>query len=142
MRINTWSVTAACLLSLAGGLAGCATTRDVDEAERSVTLDQLPPAVRATAERMAAFGNGTIQEIEIETEDGLTVYEVQIGGPGGEIEVEIAPDGTILEVEFEDDDEGDDEDDDEDDDEGDDDDEDEGDGAGAAPGAGSAVIVK
>ncbi|MBA4120558.1 MAG: peptidase [Isosphaera sp.] len=132
MRINTWSVTAACLLSLAGGLAGCATTRDVDvdEAERSVTLDQLPPAVRATAERMAAFGNGTIQEIEIETEDGLTVYEVQISGPGGEIEVEIAPDGTILEVEFEDDDEG------------DDDDEDEGDGAGAAPGAGSAVIVK
>ena len=57
---------------------------------------------------------GQVQEIELETEDGSTVYEIEIIGAGGqEFEVEIAADtGTVIEVEAEDDDEDDDGDDD------------------------------
>ena len=49
---------------------------------------------------------GEVQEIELETEDGATVYEIEIiKADGKEYEVEIAADtGAVLEVEAEDDD--------------------------------------
>lgn len=128
MRQRAAWVTAGVLVGVAGGLFGCGSSQRVDETERSITADQLPPAVRATAERLAAFGGGRIGEIEIETEDGVTVYEVEISGPGGEIEVEIARDGTVLELEFEDED-------------GDDDDDEAGAGGGDGR-LGGAVVVE
>lgn len=53
---------------------------------------------------------GEVQEIELETEDGTTVYEIEIiKADGQEFEVEIAADtGAVIEVEAEDDDEDDD----------------------------------
>ncbi len=59
---------------------------------------------------------GEVQEIELETEDGMTIYEIEIlSADGQEFEVEIAADtGAVVEVEVEDAD-------DEDDDDGDDD---------------------
>lgn len=84
--------------------------------DRKLTLDQLPPAVKAAALKQA---NGVpIKEIEEETKKGKTVYEVEFGNT----EVTFDANGTVLssKVEKEDDD---DEDENEDEDEDGDDDE-------------------
>jgi uncharacterized membrane protein YkoI len=48
-----------------------------EEEEKIITLDQLPPAVKAAVLKQA---NGAkIDEIEEETKKGKTVYEVKIG---------------------------------------------------------------
>jgi len=62
-----------------------------------VSLDQLPPPVRATVEREAA--GGQIREIVKDTERGQTSYEVKIARNGQESEVRIAPDGTKVKTE-------------------------------------------
>lgn len=75
--------------------------------EETVSLDQLPPAVKATIPKEAA--GAEITEIERETKNGKTVYEAEFLRDGREIEVKVGPDGTLLgrEVEHEDDDEDD-----------------------------------
>ena len=75
--------------------------------EQEVTLDQVPPAVKATILKEAA--GAKITEIERETEHGETVYEAEFSRNGREIEIKVAPDGTLLgrEVEHEGDDEDD-----------------------------------
>ncbi len=52
---------------------------------------------------------GDVQEVELEKEDGMMVYEVEIlNADGQEFEVEIAADtGVVLEVEAEDEDDDD-----------------------------------
>ncbi len=91
-------------LSLFGLLALGALVDDEHEAE--ITLEQCPAAVRATILRGA--GDGKITEIERETDkNGKVTYEAEFMQDGREIE--IAPDGTLLGREVED--EGDDEDD-------------------------------
>jgi len=76
-----------------------------DEVE--VTLDQVPAAVKATILREAA--GAKITEIEKETHDGKTVYEAEFLRGGKEVEIKIAPDGSLLgqKAEHEDDDEDD-----------------------------------
>jgi len=87
--------------------------REDDEVE--VSLDQVPAAVKATILKEAA--GHKIEEIERETRGGRTVYEAEWKADGKEIEIKVAPDGTLLKKEVEDDDEdGDDDDGDEDDD--------------------------
>ena len=81
----------------------------VDDGEKEVTIDQVPAAVKATILREAA-GN-EIEEIEVETEDGKTVYEAEWHEGGKEIEIEVAEDGTLLKKEIDDDDDDDDDDD-------------------------------
>lgn len=78
-----------------------------DEAEKEITLDQAPAAVKATILKEAA--GAKITEIEMETKDGKTVYEAEFMRDGEEIEIQVAPDGTLLgsKVEAEDDDEDD-----------------------------------
>jgi uncharacterized membrane protein YkoI len=73
------------------------------ESEERVTIDQVPAAVKATI--LTEAQGGTITEIERETKDGKTIYEAEFLLDGAEIEIEIAPDGTLLgrEVEQEDD---------------------------------------
>jgi len=73
--------------------------------EEGLTLDQVPEAVRATILREAA--GAKITEIERETENGKTVFEADFLRDGQEIEIQVAPDGTLLgkEIEQEDDDE-------------------------------------
>ena len=83
--------------------------------EIEVTIDQVPAAVKATILKEAA-GN-KIEEIEAETKNGTTTYEAEWHEGDKEIEIKVAPDGTLLKKEIEDDDEdGDDDDDDDDDD--------------------------
>ena len=90
-----------------------------DEGEEQITLDEAPAAVQATIQAEAQ--GGSIEEIERETENGKTVYEADVIINGQEVEIKVAPDGTLLGKEVEDDDdddnEGDDDDDDDDDDE-------------------------
>ena len=78
-----------------------------DEGEEEVTLDQVPAAVKATILKESA--GGKITEIERETKNGQTVYEAEFVRDGQEIEIKIAPDGTLLgrEIEGEEDDEDD-----------------------------------
>jgi uncharacterized membrane protein YkoI len=101
------------------GLLGFAAAGLMDEKE--ITLDQVPPAAQATIVAHAA--GGQILEIEVETTDGVVVYEAEIRFGERVIEIEVAPDGTLLRTADDDDDDGADDDDDDADDDDDDDDE-------------------
>ena len=92
-----------------------------DEGEEQITLDEAPAAVQATIQAEAQ--GGSIEEIERETENGKTVYEADVIINGQEVEIKVAPDGTLLGKEVEDDDDDDDEGDDDDDDDDDDEEE-------------------
>lgn len=59
-----------------------------------VPLEQVPPAVRATIER--EMQGGRLEEIERETMNGRTVYEVELVRDGKKRELHIAEDGTVL----------------------------------------------
>jgi len=117
------------IISLVAGFAlvlciGAVATQRILDKETEVSLDQLPDAVKATLN--AEANGGVINEIEMETEDGKTVYEAEVLIDGVEVDIVIAADGTLLGKETEDDDDDDDADDDDDeDDDDDDDDEDE-----------------
>ena len=78
------------------GLVGMVTLTApaAEEHEEEVTLDQVPAAVKATILKEAA--GAKIREIERETKDGKTVYEAEFLVDGKEVEVKIAPDGTLL----------------------------------------------
>lgn len=92
-------------LGVVGTLAFVAWAAQEDEEQ--VTLDQIPAAVKATILKESA--GGKITEIERETKNGKTVYEAEFLLDGNEIEIKVAPDGTLLgrEVEHEGDDEDD-----------------------------------
>jgi hypothetical protein len=85
-------------------LFGCASLRqsgESDESEVPVLLENCPAPVQAALLAEAFKAGGIIGEIERETEsDGSVVYEGTVNLPGGgEVEVEVAPDGRVLEVE-------------------------------------------
>ena len=79
-----------------GGCASSSSSRSRDdEREVTVTLAELPAAVRATLEREAA--GGSIEEIERETgNDGLVVYSADTKIAGKVYDIEIAADGTLI----------------------------------------------
>jgi len=80
----------------------------VDDGERKITIDQVPAAVKATILREA--GDNKIEELEVETENGVTTYEAEWHEGGKEIEIKVAADGTLLAREVEDEDNDDDDD--------------------------------
>ena len=95
-------VVALCFAVATTGLAGKCCKQDKDQA---LTLDQLPPAVRATLEAQAQ--GCTIEDLEKEVEDGKTIYSADIiKADGTKVGVEIAEDGTLLPAEDETKDEG------------------------------------
>ncbi|MBL9207298.1 MAG: PepSY-like domain-containing protein [Opitutaceae bacterium] len=59
--------------------------------------DQLPPAVRETVKQQAA--GREIADIDRETWQGRTVYEVEFKSPGLNPQVHIAEDGTVVKPE-------------------------------------------
>lgn len=89
---------------------GAVATRQAFDGEKEVTLDELPAAVKATI--LAEANGAPIREIEMETENGKTVYEAEVMINGQEVEFVVAPDGTLLgkEIEDENDDDADDDD--------------------------------
>lgn len=71
-----------------------------DEQDELVSLAQTPEAVKATLAKEAA--GAEIKEIEKETENGQSIYSVEVLLNGQEVDLEIAPDGTFLGKEVED----------------------------------------
>ncbi|MFW6107455.1 MAG: PepSY-like domain-containing protein [bacterium] len=76
----------------------------IDEVELS--LDRVPAAVRQTILREAQ--GAKVEDVEREVDAGQVVYEAEFEAGGREVEIRIAPDGTLLEKEVEEDDDGDD----------------------------------
>lgn len=81
---------------------GAVATKQALDGEKEVTIDQVPAAVKATL--LAEAKGATIQEIEMETKDGKTVYEAEVIIDGWEVDIVVASDGTLLGKETEDDD--------------------------------------
>ncbi len=92
-------------LSLCMPVAPASGASEAEEIEETVTLEQLPAAVRQTIEKETA--GGTVTELVKEVEEGKTLYEAEFTKDGKAFEVEVAEDGTLLSKE---EDEGDDED--------------------------------
>jgi len=77
-----------------------------EEQEEIVSLDAVPAAVKATIEKEAA--GAEIKEVEMETEDGVTVYKAEVIIDGQEVDIKVVADGTLLGKEMENEDEDDD----------------------------------
>lgn len=71
-----------------------------DEGEVQVSLAEVPETVQATLVKEAA--GAEIKEIEKEDEDGRIVYSADVMLNGQEVELKVAPDGTLLGKEVED----------------------------------------
>jgi hypothetical protein len=66
---------------------------DDDDREQTVTMDQVPPAVRETLMREST--GGKIAEIDRVTESGRTMYEADVMLNGKKWEVAINENGTL-----------------------------------------------
>ncbi|MGH7133884.1 MAG: hypothetical protein ACREJO_18295, partial [Phycisphaerales bacterium] len=91
-------------LTLRPQAPAAAVTRDEQDDDQVVTLDRVPAAVRATILQHAA--GKPIAEIELGTENGVRVYEIDCGSK----EFKVGVDGAFLgnEPQDNDDDDGDD----------------------------------
>jgi uncharacterized membrane protein YkoI len=100
------------MVVVAAGLAlciGAAVNKQTAEQERNLSIDQVPTVVRTTIQAQG----GTIEEIEMETENGQTVYEAEVTIDGQKVEIKVAADGSQISKKLDDEDndeEGDDED--------------------------------
>ena len=83
-------------------VAGCQTMNgnddDHDGQEQSVTMEQLPAAVRATLTKEA--GTGKIEEIDKHMDGGRTEYEADVLIDGKKWEICIREDGQLLKKEL------------------------------------------
>jgi uncharacterized membrane protein YkoI len=90
---------------------GAVATQKMMEDETKVSIDAVPPAVKATI--LAQANGNPIKEIEMETEKGWTVYEAEVVIDGRETDIRVDPAGNLLGKEVDEengDDEGDDDD--------------------------------
>ena len=72
---------------------------EASAAETRITRDQLPEAVRKTADEQSQ--GTTVRRYTTETENGQMEYEIEMTVNGHSKDVSIAPDGRVLEVEEE-----------------------------------------
>ena len=97
--------------SLSNSAAPAVAVDDDDGEEEGTEIDialcDLPQAVRATA--LAAVPGIVLSEAEQETEDGKLIYSIEGTANGQEYSIEVAADGTLIEVENEGQDDGEDE---------------------------------
>jgi len=68
----------------------------IKETAQEMSMDEVPVAVQKT---LALFVNANVKEIEQVQEDGKVVYECEMKMGKRSFEVEISPDGHILELE-------------------------------------------
>jgi hypothetical protein len=80
------------LLVVLAGLQVALTGEDAPE--ESLEFAQLPPAVQEAVKQ--AYPEATIRECEKETEDGQTIYEVELQVEGREVDLELDASGKIL----------------------------------------------
>src|SRR5947207_875246 len=62
--------------------------------QQKMSLEQVPPAVKATVEKEAK--GGTVGEVTKETEKGKTFYEAHISRDGKDQYVHVREDGKVL----------------------------------------------
>ena len=62
--------------------------------QQKMSLEQVPPAVKATVEKEAK--GGTVGEVTKETEKGKTFYEAHISRDGKDQSVHVREDGKVL----------------------------------------------
>jgi len=110
VRNDRFLMVAGAVLVLGYGLG--AQPKAAAEEEEEVPLSSVPEVVKAAA--ATAVPGIVLDEAERETEDGLVVYDLEGEAGGKEYELEITADGTVLDVEVEEDDEDEEDDDDED----------------------------
>jgi hypothetical protein len=70
----------------------CGDNEENDEQE--VSIDQVPPAVKAAILKEA--GSGTVKEIEQKTKDGKAIYGADIIIDGKKFEIKVSADGKII----------------------------------------------
>ena len=92
----------AAALCVAVGSAAWALNQDTDNereeaGEKTVKLAETPAAVQSSIKKAA--GNAKIDEIEMESDDGVTVYEASWKVNGVEHEVSVDSVGQVLETE-------------------------------------------
>ena len=92
---------------------GCACLDDMFEKEKEVPLSEVPAEALKAAQ--GAVEGITITEAEMEKEDGKTGYVFEGQANGKEYEIEVTPEGKVLETEEKAKDDGEDEDKDDDD---------------------------
>jgi hypothetical protein len=85
------------LILVAAVLGGAAILPLAARAQKA-TETKLPEVVRKTFE--AKFPRAEIQKVEVEEEDGVTVYDVEFKDAQGEKETDITADGTMLEITY------------------------------------------
>jgi hypothetical protein len=78
---------------------GCATLDELFEHEKEVPLSEVPAVALEAAQ--GAVDGITITEAEMEEEDGQTIYVFEGEVNGKEYEIEVTPEGKVLEVEEE-----------------------------------------
>jgi len=94
-RTHWMLVVVAGLAALAlAGTAAWAKDEGSGDAKAKVEL----PEAAAKAIK-AAFPNATVAKVEIEDEDGVKLFEVELKQDGAEMDVSVAPDGLIVSVE-------------------------------------------
>lgn len=81
-------------------VVGCGSVECEREGEKEIALSEVPAAAVAAAR--GAVDGITLTEAEVETEDGQCLYTLEGTAQGKEYEIEVAPDGKVLEVEQED----------------------------------------
>lgn len=82
-------------LALALTLPFAATAAAAQDRDDDLRLEDLPEAAQQTVQREK--GDGTIEDIERDTERGQTVYEVEFEQDGRDYEIDVAEDGSLLE---------------------------------------------
>ncbi len=85
-------------LALLAGLALAVVARAEDKAEK-VPLDKVPKAIMDAIK--GRFPKAELTSVEKEKEDGKVVYDVELKENGRKYEMDIAEDGTIIEIEKE-----------------------------------------
>lgn len=89
------------MVMVVAGLAlciGAVVNKQTAEQEKNLSIDQVPTVVRTTVQAQG----GTVEEIEMETENGQTVYEAEVTIEGQKLEVKVGADGRLLSKEMED----------------------------------------
>jgi uncharacterized membrane protein YkoI len=84
------------------GVAGCKTENEGAEGKAEAKEEAKVELPSAAAEAIkTAFPEAKIEKVKVEEEDGVTLYEVELEKGDVEMEVEVAPDGTLVEIETE-----------------------------------------
>lgn len=86
-------------LVVSGLVLGVVAAAAAGAQERKIPRSELPPAVAATVDREAK--GATIKGFATEREHGRTTYEAETVMNGRTRDIEIAPDGRVVEIEEE-----------------------------------------